>query len=73
MRKRRFSEELIALALRQAQAEPPLKKVCQRLGVNQASFFQAKKKFGGLALSALRELRRGATSRLPVAFANEDV
>lgn len=38
MRTSRFSEEQIALALRQAEAGTPVREVCRKLGVSEATF-----------------------------------
>jgi putative transposase len=58
MRKSRFSEEQIAMALRQSEVGTTVDDICRKLGVSQASFFRWKKKFGGLGVPELRELRQ---------------
>jgi putative transposase len=58
VRKSRFSAEQIAMALRQSEAGTPVGDICRKLGVSQASFFRWKKKFGGLGVPELRELRQ---------------
>lgn len=58
MRKRRYSEEQIAMALRQADAGTPVGEICRKLGVAEATFYRWKKRFGSLGVSELRELRQ---------------
>ena len=58
MRKSKFSEEQITMALRQAEAGTPVEDICRKLGVSQATFFRWKKQYAGLGLPELRELRQ---------------
>ena len=58
MKKTKFTEEQIAFALRQAGTGIRVEEVCQQLGISQATFFNWKKKFGGLGATELRRLRQ---------------
>ena len=58
MRKSRFSEEQITMALRQAEAGTPVEEICRKLGFSQATFFRWKKRFGSLGVPEIRELRQ---------------
>jgi putative transposase len=40
MRKKTFSEEQIALALRDAETETPATEVCRKMGVSEQSFYR---------------------------------
>ena len=57
MKGKRYSEEQITYALRQAEGGTPVAEVCGQLGVNEASFYLWKKKYGKLGITELRELR----------------
>ena len=58
MRKSRYSEEQIAMALRQAEGGTPVGAICRKLGVTEATFCRWKKRFGSLGVPELRELRQ---------------
>ncbi len=58
MRKSRFTEEQIAFALRQAESGTKVSEVCRKIGVAEATFYNWKKKYGGLGVSELRHLKQ---------------
>jgi putative transposase len=58
MRKSRVTEEQIAMALRQAEAATAVGDICRKLEISEQTFYRWKKKFGGLAVPELRELRQ---------------
>jgi len=58
MRKSRFTEEQIAFALRQAESGTKVSEVCRKMGVAEATFYNWKKKYGGLGVSELRRLKQ---------------
>jgi putative transposase len=57
MRTTKFSEEQIAMALRQAEAGTPVGDVCRKLEITETTFYRWRKKYGGLGVPELRELR----------------
>ena len=58
MKRSRNSEEQILYALKQAESGIPVGDVCRQMGISEATFYVWKKKFGGLSLTELRELRQ---------------
>ena len=57
MRQSKFSEEQIALALRQAESGTPVVDICRRMGVTEQSFYRWKRKFAGMGVAELRRLK----------------
>jgi len=57
MRKTRFTDEQIAFVLRQAETETQVAEVCRKMGISEATFYNWKKKYGGLGVSELRRLK----------------
>jgi putative transposase len=58
MRKKTFTEEQIALALREAETGTPLTEVCRKLGVSEQSFYRWKRKYMGMGVAELRRLKQ---------------
>jgi putative transposase len=58
MRKSRFTEQQIAFALRQAESGAKVSEVCRKRGVAEPTFYNWKKKYGGLGVSELRRLKQ---------------
>jgi len=57
MKKTRFTEQQIAFALKQAQIDTSVAEVVRKLGVSEATFYNWKKKYGGLSVTDVRRLK----------------
>jgi putative transposase len=58
MKKSRFSEQQIAFVLRQAEEGTAVAEVCRKAGISEASFYNWRKKYGGLMPSEMRRLKQ---------------
>jgi len=58
MAKKGHSEEEILRVLKEAESGQTVVEVCRKHGISQQSFYLWKKKYSGLGLSELRELRQ---------------
>jgi putative transposase len=58
MSKRGHTEEQILRALRQAEGSTKISDICREHGISEATYYVWKKKYAGLGLSELRELRQ---------------
>jgi len=58
MGKRGHSEEEILRVLREAESGDPVVEICRKHGISQQSLYLWKKKYSGLRLQGLRELRQ---------------
>ncbi|HBY5169486.1 TPA: transposase, partial [Klebsiella pneumoniae] len=58
MKKTRYTEEQIAFALKQAETGTRVEEVCRKMGISEATFYNWKKKFGGMGVTKLRRLRQ---------------
>ncbi len=56
--KKRFTEEQIAFALRQAEGGTPVTEVCRKMGISEQSFYRWKRKYEGMGVAELRRLRQ---------------
>lgn len=58
MKKTKFTEAQIVFALKQADTGVSVQEVCRKLGISEATFYNWKKKYGGLGVSELRRLKQ---------------
>ena len=58
MKKSRFSEQQIAFILKQAEDGVPAGEVCRKAGISEATFYNWRKKYGGLLPSEMKRLKQ---------------
>jgi putative transposase len=58
MKRKRYSEEQIAFALRQAESGTPVEEICRKLGVSEPTFYSWKKPFAGMGVAEMRRLKQ---------------
>jgi len=58
MPRKGHTEEQILQALRQAEGGEKAAEICRKLGISEQTFYTWKRKYAGVGLSELRELRQ---------------
>jgi len=58
MKKSRFTDAQIAFVLRQAEEGTAIGEVCRKAGISEATFYNWRKKYGGLMPSEMRRLKQ---------------
>jgi putative transposase len=58
MKRSKFTESQIVFALKQSETGVKVEEVCRKMGISEATFYNWKKKYGGLGVSELRWLRQ---------------
>ena len=58
IKRKRYTDEQIAYALRQAESGKPVAEIGRKLGVSQQTFFTWRRKFAGMGVAELREPRQ---------------
>ena len=56
--KKKFTEEQITFALKQAEHGTSVAEVIRKMGITEQTYYRWKKKYGGLGMSELRRLKQ---------------
>ncbi|SIR44411.1 putative transposase [Maribacter ulvicola] len=57
MKRSKYSESQIVFAIKQVETGTRIQEVCRKMGISEATFYNWKKKYGGLGVSELRRLK----------------
>jgi len=55
--KKRYTDQQIAYALREAESGVSVTEICRKMGISDATFYNWKKKFGSMGVSEIRRLK----------------
>jgi putative transposase len=58
MKRSKFTESQIAFILRQAEEGTAVAEVCRKAGISEATFYNWRKKYGGLLPSEMKRLKQ---------------
>ena len=58
MKQKRYRDEQIAFALRQAESGTAVAEICRKLGVSEPTFYRWKKQFAGMGTVEIRRLKQ---------------
>lgn len=56
--KKRYTEQQIAYALKQGETGVSVQEVCRKMGISEGTFYNWKKRYGGLTGMELRKLKQ---------------
>lgn len=56
--KKRFTEQQIAFALRQASSGTAVAQITRKMGISEATFYRWKKQFGDMGVAEVRRLKQ---------------
>lgn len=58
MKRKRYTDEQISFALRQAESGTPVEEICRRMGISEPTFYRWRKKFAGMGVAEIRRLKQ---------------
>jgi putative transposase len=58
MKKTRYTEEQIAIVLRQVESGTPVAEVIRKMGITEPTFYRWKKQFAGMGVAEIRRLKQ---------------
>ena len=58
MKQKRYTDEQIALALRQAESSTAVAEICRKFGVSEPTLYPWKKQFAGMGTVKIRQLKQ---------------
>ena len=58
MRRKRYLDEQMSCALRQAEAGAAIEEICRRMGISEPTFYRWKKLFAGMGVAEIRRRKQ---------------
>ena len=58
MKKTKFTEAQIVFAIKQNESGVHVSEICRKMGISEATFYNWKKKYGGLGMTELKKLKQ---------------
>jgi len=58
MKKSKYTDEQIAISLQQAETGTRVNEICRKMGIAEATFYNWKKKYGGMSVSEVRRFKQ---------------
>jgi putative transposase len=58
MKRKRYGDEQIAFALRQAESGAAVDEICRKLGISEPTFYRWKKQYAGMGVPEIRRLKQ---------------